>query len=112
MHKAVVSASETYNTALERHLVDALACGSPSARTRMPASGRCARSCLYPELSTRFSKRRLSVEDRRKVLAAAFQATHGRRLTPVETRAPLLRRFGALADSMVSGRKLSGTCHV
>ncbi len=44
LHKAVVSASETYNTALERHLGDALGCGSPSARTPMPGSGRCARS--------------------------------------------------------------------
>ena len=38
-----------------------------------------------PELNRRFSKRRASVEDRRKVLAAAFQATHGRPPTPVET---------------------------
>jgi len=38
-----------------------------------------------PDLNRRFSKRRISVEDRRKVLAAAFQATHGRPPTPVET---------------------------
>src|SRR3546814_6124047 len=38
-----------------------------------------------PDLNRRFSKRRANVEDRRKVLAAAFQATHGRPPTPVET---------------------------
>ena len=90
LHKAVVSASETYNTALERHLVDAL--GVRFAERPNSADGGDARKRpvreivgIDPDLNRRFSKRRISVEDRRKVLAAAFQATHGRPPTPVET---------------------------
>ena len=48
LHKAVVSASETYNTSLERHLVDALgvrfAERPNSTNGATPASDRCARS--------------------------------------------------------------------
>ena len=86
LHKAVVSASETYNTALERHLVDALVVRFEE-RPSEGARKRPVREIVGvdPELNRRFSKRRLSVEDRRKVLAAAFQATHGRPPTPVET---------------------------
>lgn len=90
LHKAVVSASETYNTALERHLTDALglsfaerpdgpSAGSPGKRAVREIVGVDAR------LNARFSKRRLSVEDRRAVLATTFQDTHGRPPTPVET---------------------------
>ncbi|MDN4175202.1 MobF family relaxase [Nocardioides sp. SOB77] len=86
LHKAVVSASETYNTALERHLVDALGVRFEE-RPNEDARKRPVREIVGvgPELNRRFSKRRLDVEDRRKVLAAAFQATHGRPPTPVET---------------------------
>ncbi|NHC22184.1 relaxase domain-containing protein [Nocardioides sp. IC4_145] len=86
LHKAVVSASETYNTALERHLVDALGLRFEE-RPNEDARKRPVREIVGvdPELNRRFSKRRASVEDRRKVLAAAFQATHGRPPTPVET---------------------------
>ncbi|GAA3519159.1 MobF family relaxase [Nocardioides daeguensis] len=86
LHKAVVSASETYNTALERHLVDALGMRFEE-RPNEDARKRPVREIVGvdPELNRRFSKRRASVEDRRKVLAAAFQATHGRPPTPVET---------------------------
>ncbi len=86
LHKAVVSASETYNTALERHLVDALGVRF-AERPNEDARKRPIREIVGvdPELNRRFSKRRLDVEDRRKVLAAAFQATHGRPPTPVET---------------------------
>jgi DNA primase catalytic core len=86
LHKAVVSASETYNTALERHLVDALGVRF-AERPNEDARKRPVREIVGvdPALNTRFSKRRLNVEDRRKVLAAAFQATHGRPPTPVET---------------------------
>jgi len=86
MFKAKVSASETYNTALERHLTRALGVQfaerpNPDARKRpiREITG------VDPELNTRFSKRRASVEARRKELAADFQATHGRPPTPVET---------------------------
>ncbi|GAB3993424.1 MobF family relaxase [Nocardioides marmoraquaticus] len=86
LHKAVVSASETYNTSLERHLVDALGVRF-AERPNEDARRRPVREIVGvdPDLNRRFSKRRVSVEDRRKVLAAAFQATHGRPPTPVET---------------------------
>lgn len=86
LHKAVVSASETYNTALDRHLVDALGVQF-AERPNEDARKRPIREIVGvdPQLNRRFSKRRLNVEDRRKVLAAAFQATHGRPPTPVET---------------------------
>ena len=86
LHKAIVSASETYNTALERHLIDALGVRF-AERPNADARKRPVREIVGvdPDLNTRFSKRRLHVEDRRKVLAAAFQATHGRPPTPVET---------------------------
>ncbi|MFC7362230.1 MobF family relaxase [Nocardioides astragali] len=86
LHKAVVSASETYNTALERHLIDALGVRFEE-RSNEDARKRPVREIVGvdPELNRRFSKRRINVEDRRKVLAAAFQATHGRPPTPVET---------------------------
>ncbi|MDN5896130.1 MAG: AAA family ATPase, partial [Nocardioides sp.] len=38
-----------------------------------------------PEVNARFSKRRISVEDRRQELATQFQRTHGRPPTPIET---------------------------
>ncbi|UUW88633.1 MobF family relaxase [Pimelobacter simplex] len=89
LHKAVVSASETYNTALERHLVDALGVRfeEPNGIDGGDTRKRPVREIVgvAPDLNRRFSKRRASVEDRRKVLAAAFQATHGRPPTPVET---------------------------
>ena len=86
LHKAVVSASETYNTALERHLVDALGVRF-AERPHEDARKRPVREIVGvdPDLNRRFSKRRISIEGRRKVLAAAFQATHGRPPTPVET---------------------------
>lgn len=90
LHKAVVSASETYNTALERHLVDALGVRfdeRPNDVNGGDVRKRPVREIVGvdPELNRRFAKRRANVEDRRKVLAAAFQATHGRPPTPVET---------------------------
>ncbi|UFN45180.1 MobF family relaxase [Nocardioides okcheonensis] len=89
LHKVVVSASETYNTALERHLADALGIRF-AERYEDPgqgaARGRPVREIVGVDarLNTRFSKRRLSVEERRAVLATDFQATHGRPPTPVE----------------------------
>ncbi|GAB2857662.1 MobF family relaxase [Nocardioides pacificus] len=86
LHKAVVSASETYNTALERHLVDALGVRFEE-RSTGDARKRPVREIVGvdPGLNRRFSKRRVHVEDRRRVLAAAFQATHDRPPTPIET---------------------------
>ncbi|MDR7254192.1 conjugative relaxase-like TrwC/TraI family protein [Nocardioides sp. BE266] len=90
LHKAIVSASETYNTALERHLTDTLGVRfeeRPDTTTGGSRNKRPVREILGvdPRLNARFSKRRASVEARRAVLAGAFQATHGRPPTPVET---------------------------
>ena len=79
LYKAVVSASETYNTALERHLVDALGvrfAERPNERRPQAAGARDRRRRPRPEPPVLQAP--ASVEDRRKVLAAAFQATHGR----------------------------------
>jgi DNA primase catalytic core len=90
LFKATVAASEVYNTALERHLVDALGVRFAERPTPHVGAGAAKRPVreivgVDPELNRRFSRRRLSVEDRRTVLAADFQATHGRPPTPVET---------------------------
>jgi len=86
LFKATVAASEVYNTALERHLVDALGVRF-AERTNPDARMRPVREVVGVDaaLNTRFSKRRLRVEDRRKELATQFQASHGRPPTPVET---------------------------
>ena len=86
LYKAKVSASETYNTALERHLGDALGVRF-AERPNPDARKRPVREIVGvdPDLNHRFSKRRVSVEARRKELAAKFQATHGRPPTPIET---------------------------
>ncbi|MET0931327.1 MAG: MobF family relaxase, partial [Aeromicrobium sp.] len=85
LFKAHVSASETYNTALERHLVEAL--GVRFAER--PATDRRKRPVreivgVDPELNARWSTRRVSIEARRSVLATDFQHTHGRPPSPVE----------------------------
>jgi len=90
LYKAKVSASETYNTALERHLVDALGvqfAERPNSVIGGDTRKRPVREIfgVDPNLNHRFSKRRISVEARRKELAADFQATHGRPPTPIET---------------------------
>jgi len=86
LYKAKVSASETYNTALERHLGDALGVRFAERPNPDPRK-RAVREIVGvdPDLNHRFSKRRVSVEARRKELAAEFQATHGRPPTPIET---------------------------
>ena len=86
MFKAKVSASETYNTALERHLSDSLGLRFEE-RPNADARKRPVREIvgIDGDLNARFSKRRHSVEARRKELAADFQRSHGRPPTPVET---------------------------
>ena len=86
MFKAKVSASETYNTALERHLSDRLGLCFEE-RPNADARKRPVREIvgIDGDLNTRFSKRRHSVEARRTELAADFQRSHGRPPTPVET---------------------------
>ncbi|MBK8463496.1 MAG: relaxase domain-containing protein [Nigerium sp.] len=85
LFKAKVTASETYNTALERHLADAL--GVRFVDRTTSAGRRPVREIdgVDPALNTRWSARRRSIEARRDELAVEFQATHGRPPTPIET---------------------------
>src|SRR5665647_1153099 len=85
LFKAKVTASETYNTALERHLADAL---GVQFMDRVTAAGkRPVREIdgVDPVLNRRWSARRRSIEARRGELGVEFQATHGRPPTAIET---------------------------
>ncbi len=85
LFKATVVASETYNTALERHLRPlGLAFaerpgGDPRKRPVREVVG------VDPRLNARWSSRRADIEVRRGELSAQFQAAHGRPPTPVES---------------------------
>ncbi|WP_407341848.1 MobF family relaxase [Pengzhenrongella phosphoraccumulans] len=83
---ATVAASETYNTALERHLTDTRGVRF-EARTGDDPRNRPVREIVGvdPALASRWSARRASIEVRRAELASTFQATHGRPPTPVES---------------------------
>ncbi|MGB3258722.1 MAG: AAA family ATPase, partial [Ornithinimicrobium sp.] len=88
LHKATVSASETYNTALEKHLRPLGITFAP----RTPSTGADARKRPVREivgvddrLNQAWSTRRANIQARRSVLAQAFQAQHGRPPTPVES---------------------------
>ncbi len=85
LHKAVVTASETYNTALERHLAEAIGVRFAPRPDTDPRK-RPIREIVGvdPALNQRWSTRRQSIEVRRRDLAATFQADHGRPPTPVE----------------------------
>ena len=85
LFKAKVTASETYNTALEKHLRNRL--GLTFAER--PGTERGKRPIrevvgVDPALSQRWSTRRASIEARRGELATAFQGDHGRPPTVVE----------------------------
>ncbi len=88
LFKANVSASETYNTALERHLTAAL--GVRFAARTEPARGRDPRRPVREivgipaALLAAMSSRRHDIEHGQGQLAAAFQTAHGRPPTPVE----------------------------
>jgi DNA primase catalytic core len=86
LHKMVVAASEHYNARLEAHakaIVGVWFAERPNPDPRK----RPVREIvgIDAELSKHFSKRRASIEDRRSVLVAEFQHSHGRPPTPVET---------------------------
>jgi hypothetical protein len=84
--KATVAASETYNTRLEHHLRRALGVRF-EARPGTDPRKRPIREIVGvdPALNERWSSRRASIEARRKVLAKAFQADHGRPPSPIES---------------------------
>jgi DNA primase catalytic core len=85
LHKAVVAASETYNTALERHLAEAIGVRF-APRPGTDPRKRPIREIVGvdADLNLRWSTRRQSIEGRRRELAVRFQADHGRPPTPVE----------------------------
>ncbi len=86
LFKATVAASETYNTALERHLHDDLGLRFEQ-RESSDLRKRPIREVLGvdPALNQRWSARRVRIEERRNHLAADFQRTHGRPPTPIES---------------------------
>jgi conjugative relaxase-like TrwC/TraI family protein len=85
LFKANVAASETYNTALEQHLHEALGVRFAERPGTDPAK-RPIREIVGvdPRLNQRWSTRRAHIEARRGELAIQFQHDHGRPSTPVE----------------------------
>jgi conjugative relaxase-like TrwC/TraI family protein len=85
LFKAKVAASETYNTALEQHLRDALGVRF-AARPGADPGKRPIREIVGvdPRLNERWSTRRAQINTRRGELAVQFQAEHGRPPTAVE----------------------------
>jgi conjugative relaxase-like TrwC/TraI family protein len=85
LFKANVAASETYNTALEQHLHEALGVRF-AERPGTDPTKRPIREIVGvdPRLNQRWSTRRAHIEARRGDLAIQFQHDHGRPPTPVE----------------------------
>jgi hypothetical protein len=85
LFKAKVAASETYNTALERHLRNSLGVRFTERPGTDPAK-RPIREIVGvdPRLNERWSSRRALINTRRGELAVQFQADHGRPPTAVE----------------------------
>jgi conjugative relaxase-like TrwC/TraI family protein len=85
LFKAKVAVSETYNTALEQHLRDALGVRF-AARPGADPGKRPIREIVGvdPRLNERWSTRRAHINLRRGELAVQFQHDHGRPPTPVE----------------------------
>lgn len=85
LFKAVVSASETYNTALEKHLGADLGLRFEE-RPNADARKRPVREVVgvSPELNQRWSARRALIAARQTELTAQFQRDHARPPTPVE----------------------------
>jgi len=87
-----VAASETYNTAFERRLVEALgvrfverpgvSTGSTTGDRKRPVR---EVEGVSAELCERWSQRRTSITARQRELAREFRTTHGRPPTPVES---------------------------
>ena len=85
LFKANVTASETYNTALETHLraLGLVFTEPPNPDVRK----RPVREVIGvdPRLNVRWSTRRANIETRRNELATEFQTAHGRPPSPVES---------------------------
>ena len=85
LFKAKVTASETYNTALEHHLTDRLGVRFAERPNPDPRK-RPVREIVGvdPALNERWSARRKVIVVRQGELATRFQQDHGRPPTPVE----------------------------
>ena len=85
LFKAMVSISETYNTALEKHLRDRLGLQFEE-RAGTDTRKRPVREVVGVDaaLNTAWSTRRAHIDVRRNELAAEFQRTHNRPPSPVE----------------------------
>lgn len=85
LHQHVVAASETYNTALERHLVEALGVQF-TERLGLDREKRPIREIVGVDarLCAVWSSRRAYIVTRQRELARDFRAAHGRGPTPVE----------------------------
>ncbi|MBK8463940.1 MAG: relaxase domain-containing protein [Nigerium sp.] len=88
LFKAIVAASEVYNTALERRLSEALPVRFAERLSTDPGK-RPVRELVGvdPTLNARWSQRRASIEHRQSELTADFQRDHHRPPTMVEARA-------------------------
>jgi conjugative relaxase-like TrwC/TraI family protein len=85
LFKAVVSASETYNTALEHHLQDQLGVRFAERSDRDPRKPAVREIVGVDEtLTVRWSARRQVIKHRSAELSVQFQRDHGRPPTPVE----------------------------
>ena len=85
LFKANVAASETYNTALEQHLREALGVRFAERAGTDPAKQPIREIVgVHPRLNQRWSTRRAHINTRRSELAFQFQQDHGRPPTPVE----------------------------
>ncbi|WP_159540979.1 MobF family relaxase [Aeromicrobium sp. 9AM] len=85
LYEAAVAASETYNTALERHLSENLGVRF-AERPETDRGKRPVREIVGvdPALNQEWSKRRRDINVRQGELADAFQQMHGRPPTPFE----------------------------
>jgi conjugative relaxase-like TrwC/TraI family protein len=85
LHEHVVAASETYDTALERRLTEALGVQF-AERPGTPRDNRPVREIEGVDLAlcARWSQRRSDIVTRLRQLSREFQKTHGRPPTPTE----------------------------
>ncbi len=85
LYESAVAASETYNTALERHLSEKLGVRF-AERPEAERGKRPVREIVGvdPTLNQEWSKRRRDIDVRQGDLTADFEQTHGRPPTPVE----------------------------
>ena len=86
LHEPVVAASETYNTALERRLTEAIGVQF----VERPGTARDKRPVreidgVPADLCERWSERRKAITARQRELAREFKRAHGRPPTPLES---------------------------